>query len=65
MQYTLMEGDIIEVMQSSYSIEFNVFGWKVNKIQAVALSEGSIYDCIGTCILRLLSKGGYYKDRGY
>ena len=52
-------------MQSSFSIEFNVFGWKVNKIQAVALSEGDIYDSYLHCILRLLSEGGYYKDCGY
>ena len=44
-------------MQSSYSIEFDVFS------DSSDTSRG-VYDYLH-CILRLLSKGGYYKDRGY
>ena len=55
MQYILVKGEIIEVilMQFSYSIEFNVFGWKV-RYKSQCLSEGSIYDCIYT------ASWGYY-----
>ena len=34
-------------MQSSYSIELNVFGSKV-RYKPLHLSEGSVYDCIFT-----------------
>ena len=40
-------------MQSSYSIQFNVFGWKV-RYKPWYLSKGGVYDCIYT------ASWGYY-----
>ena len=62
MQYISVKGNVIDVnlTQSSYSIELNVFGSKV-RYKLWHLSEGSVHDCICTAI----SEGGYYKDCGY
>ena len=44
-------------VQSSYSIEFNLF------VESSDTSHG-VYDYLH-CILRLLSEAGYYEDRSY